>query len=251
MDPRLSDTVERFNDRAADYVRYRPTYPAAAIHAMLDGLGPPERLVAADIGAGTGISARLLGDEGLRVLAVEPGEAMRSAAAPHPHVAWVAGRAEATGLRSEVADLVLCAQSFHWFRPAEVLPEFARILKPRRRLAIMWNRRRASDPLTAGYRQAILDVGGETAAERMPFDPDVISRGGLFSPPQRLSFPNFQRLDLEGLIGRARSASYVPKEGDAGDRLVDRLRALHAQYADPSGLVTLVYETEVFRSSRS
>ena len=250
LDSPVMDTVERFTDRAADYVKYRPTYPAEATHAILEDLGPPEHLVALDIGAGTGISARLLGDQGLRVLAIEPGEAMRRAAALHSNVAWIAGRAEATGLRSGVADLVLCAQSFHWFRPAEVLPEFARILKPGRRLAIMWNRRSASDPLTAGYRQAILDVGGETAAERMPFDPEVISQSGLFSAAERQTFPNFQRLDLEGLIGRARSASYVPKSGEAGEQLIDRLRALHAQYADASGLVTLIYETEVFRSSR-
>jgi hypothetical protein len=50
------DTVERFSDRAADYIRYRPTYPDEAVHAILDGLGPPDRLVAADVGAGTGIS---------------------------------------------------------------------------------------------------------------------------------------------------------------------------------------------------
>src|SRR5262245_48310313 len=245
------DTVARFSDRAADYVRYRPTYPAEAVDAMLDGLGTPERLVAADHGAGTGISARLLADRGVRVVAVEPGEGMRSAAGPYPNVAWMAARAEATGLRSESVDLILCAQSFHWFRPPDVLPEFARVLKPGRRLAIVWNRRSKKDPLTAGYRQAITAVGGETALERENFDPDVIGRSGLFSAPERLRFPNAQRLDLDGLIGRARSASYVPKTGAAGERLIDLLRALHERYADPDGFVTLVYETEVYRSPRS
>jgi len=155
------DTIGRFSDRAADYVRYRPTYPVEAVHAILDGLGPPERLVAADVGAGTGISARLLGEQGVRVVALEPGEAMRRAAVRHPNVTWVAGRAEATGLCSEAVDVVLCAQSFHWFRTADALSEFARILKHRRRLAISWNRRSASDPLTLGYRRAIVDVGRE------------------------------------------------------------------------------------------
>jgi SAM-dependent methyltransferase len=244
------DTVGRFSARAADYVRYRPTYPAEAVHAILDGLLPPERLVAADVGAGTGISARLLGAQGVRVVAVEPGEAMRRAAAPHPNVAWVAGRAEATGLCSQAVDLVLCAQSFHWFRAADALSEFARILKHRRRLAISWNRRSASDPLTVGYRRAIVDVGGETTVESMGFDPDVITRSELFSPPERRSFPNLQRLDLDGLIGRARSASYVPKSGAAGERLLRLLRTLHEQYADASGFVTLVYETEVFCSNK-
>jgi SAM-dependent methyltransferase len=249
-DSNVRDTVGRFSDRAADYIRYRPTYTAAAVDAILDGLGPPERLVAADVGAGTGISARLLGERGVRVVAVEPGEGMRRAAAPHPNVAWMAGRAEATGLRSQAVDLVLCAQSFHWFQTADALPEFARILKKGGRLAIIWNRRSTSDPLTAGYRQAIVDVGGEIAAESRPFDPRVISDSGLFSSPERKGFPNFQRLDLAGLIGRARSASYVPKSGDAGERLLGLLRALHERYADGAGFVRLIYETEVFCSTK-
>ena len=132
-----SDTVARFNDRAADYVRYRPTYPAAAVRAILDSLGPPAELVAADIGAGTEMSARLLGDQGVQVLAIEPGEAMRQAAAPHPNVTWVAARADATGLRRRASTWFSGAQSFHWFQAADALVEFARILKPGRRLAIV------------------------------------------------------------------------------------------------------------------
>src|SRR5689334_17937395 len=110
------DTVSRFDDRAADYVRYRPGYPAAAIDAVVHGLGEPASLRAADVGAGTGISARLLGDRGVAVIAVEPGAAMRGAAAPHSRITWIAGRADATGLRAASVDLVLCAQSFHWFQ---------------------------------------------------------------------------------------------------------------------------------------
>jgi SAM-dependent methyltransferase len=159
------------------------------------------------------------------VIAVEPGDAMRRAAAPHPRVTWVSGKAEATGLRSLAADLVLCAQSFHWFRAPEALAEFARILKPHRRLAIAWNRRSTTDPLT-------------------------VAGSGLFSPVERTAFPNVQRLDLDGLIGRAQSASYVPKTGPAAERLLNLLRALHERYADVGGVVTLVYETEVFRAQK-
>ena len=114
----------------------------------------------------------------------------------------------------------------------------------------MWNRRSEADPFTAGYRRAILDVGGETAAERRGFDPTIIDRSGLFLPPERLTFANGQRLDLDGLIGRARSASHVPKIGAAGERLLHLLRELHQQYADGDGFTTLVYETQVFRAQR-
>jgi SAM-dependent methyltransferase len=192
----------------------------------------------------------LLAERGVRVVAVEPGSAMRGAATPHPSVRWVAGQAEATGLQSHSVDLVLCAQAFHWFRPAAALTEFARILKPGQRLAIMWNRRSTSDPLTVGYQQAIVDVGSDIAVENTQFDGAALTEGGRFSFPERTIYPNPHRLDLEGLIGRARSASYVPRSGAAGARLIDLLRALHERHADATGWVTLVYETEVFRSSR-
>lgn len=239
-------SATRFNDRADDYVRYRPTYPTAAIDAILSGLGPPPDLVAADLGAGTGISARLLGARGVRVVAIEPSSGMRRAAAHHPNVTWLASRAEATALKSRSLNLVLSAQSFHWFRAEATLVECARVLERNGRLAIMWNRRSRTDALTEGYRRAIVEVSGDSAFERMVFDSDVVARSGLFSPVERMSVPHHQRLDLDGLIGRARSASYCPKEGPAAEVLSRQLRELWERYADTSGFVTLVYETEIY-----
>jgi len=245
------DPVGRFDDRAADYVKYRPTYPPEAIDTILAGLGDPQVLTAADVGAGTGISARLLGDRGGRVIAVEPGGAMTAAAAPHPNVRWVQGTAEATGLETASLDLVLCAQSFHWFRPDAALQEFARILRPAGRLAIMWNRRIATDPFTAGYRDAIAAVGGSAEIDRAPFDPECLARSGVFTPAIRTVTPSGQRLDLAGLIGRAQSTSYAPNSGEDGNRLIALLTDLHARFADTDGYVRLVYETEVFVAART
>lgn len=245
------DPTGRFGDRAADYVKYRPSYPAAAIDAVLGGLGEPASLRAADIGAGTGISARLLGERGVRVIALEPNAPMRAAAEPHPNVTFRDGTAEATGLDAEAFDLVLCAQSFHWFRPEPALAEFRRILRPGGRLALAWNRRSRSDAFTAGYRDAILAVGGESAAERMEFDATAVARSGFFSELTPSSIPNAQRLDLVGLIGRAQSASYVPKQGPEAARLLELLRALYERHSDAEGRVTLVYDTEIYVCART
>ncbi len=57
-----------------------PSPPVTA--SLTEGLKPP--LVAADIGAGTGISSHLLAERGVRVLAIEPNVKMRQAALPHP-----------------------------------------------------------------------------------------------------------------------------------------------------------------------
>ena len=240
----------RFGDRAEDYAKHRPSYPAPAIDAVLAGLGDPSRLLAADIGAGTGIFSRLLADRGVTVLAVEPNAPMRQAAAPHPRVRWRDGTAEATGVDPASVDLVVCAQAFHWFRPSAALIEFHRILRARGRLALVWNRRSITDPFTLGYRDALLAAGVQSPMERMDFDPSVVCENGLFTPPQLAEFANDQVLDLDGFLGRAMSASYVPKSGPEADQLVETLRALHTRFRDAEGRVTLRHTTQVWLSQR-
>lgn len=237
------DPTGRFSDRAADYVKHRPGYPAAVFDAMLEGLGEPSRLAAADVGAGTGISARLLGDRGVRVLAIEPNAAMREASAPHANVAWRDGTAEATSLADASVGLVLCAQAFHWFRADEALAEFRRVLVPGGRLALLWNNRDDDDAFTRGYIAAIRAVGGDSAAEMRDFDPAIVPRSGAFTPVRTRVWPSEQTLDRDGLRGRALSASYVPREGAARDALIVALDALHARFADAGGLARLRYRT--------
>jgi SAM-dependent methyltransferase len=240
----------RFSGRVSDYVKYRPSYPADAIGAVVDGLGDPASLAAADVGAGTGISSRLLADRGVRVIAVEPNAKMRLAAEAHPQVEWREGTAEATWLADGSVDVVLCAQAFHWVKQPEALVEFARILRPRGRIAIMWNERDVTDPLMTGYRDAIREIGGEHPAEMGPFDPGVIGRSGLYEPVRLVEVANSQRLDEAGLIGRAMSASYVPKEGEKAERLVARLRELWAKHREADGCVTMRYVTRVWVAER-
>jgi SAM-dependent methyltransferase len=148
-------------------------------------------------------------------------------------------------------DLVLCAQAFHWMRQEEALREFARILRPRGRVAILWNERDRQDPLLAAYRAAILEVGGEHPAEMREFDPSVITREGLFAGMRVIESANQQRLDEEGLIGRAMSASYVPKSGPGAEGLVKRLREIYREHRDAAGLVTLKYRTRVWLAERA
>lgn len=250
-DPPLHDLdpTTRFSDRATDYVRFRPDYPWAAIDAMLAGLAAHD-LIAADVGAGTGISARQLAERGPRVIAIEPNHAMRRAAEPHERVTWVGATGEATALATGSVGLVLSAQAFHWFRQPEAIREFHRILTPGGRLILMWNSRDRTDPVTHGYIEAIHAVQGEHPAERRPFGPEVVSANGEFGTAWLKVFPHRQALDRDGLIGRAWSASYVPREGPGAKELVERLDALHAKHRDPRGLVALRYRTEVWIADR-
>ena len=240
----------RFDDRASDYARYRPSYPPEAIDAVFAGWTDPARLIVADVGAGTGISSRLLAERGPRVLAVEPNAAMRDAAEPHPRVTFIDASAEATGLESASVDIVVCAQAFHWFRPQEALAEFFRVLRSPGRLALIVNERDARDPVMREYNEAVRRASDRELSEEMRPSVERALAGAGLSATLR-EFAHFQPLSRESLPGRARSASYVPKEGPRHDQMVLDLDALWARRHDDSGLVHLGYRASVFLVDRS
>ena len=242
------DPTKRFADRVAEYVRYRPSYPAAIIDAVLEDLGDAANLNAADVGAGTGISARLLADRGVRVQAIEPNLAMREGAQAHPKVQWRDGTAERTGLDSGSVDLVLCAQAFHWFRKAEALAELGRVLRAGGRLAVMWNLGSPDDPAVRAYYDVVFNASKEArriGREREYVDP---FEGQMRWIRERVVRADFEEsYDLEGLIGRAMSASYVPKEGEESRRVRERLGEVFASH-QRAGRISMTYRTTLYRA---
>src|SRR5205085_12696685 len=58
-----------------------------------------------------------------------------------PGVQALEGTAEALPLGDSSADAITVAAAFHWFRADDALAEFARVLRPGGRLAIVYNLR--------------------------------------------------------------------------------------------------------------
>lgn len=239
----------RFCDRAEAYAKYRPSYPTEAITAVLSELGEPSHLTAADIGAGTGISARLLADRGLHVWAIEPNAAMQQAALTHSHVTFQAGTAEETGLATGSINVVTCFQSFHWFEPVKSLIEFRRVLRPSGRLALVWNDRDQDDPFTAQYTQLIRVASDQHPAESQhvrTVEAQALATSVMFQNFRQHQFRHRQPVDLQALIGRVRSTSYLPQTGAIYEQLVADITQLYEQWVEKSGAIELVHRTIVF-----
>ena len=116
-------------DFVGRYDSLRPSPPAALIAALLQ-LAPsrPARLVV-DLGSGTGLSTAVWSEHAEQVIGIEENAEMLAAARQAEKVEYRQARAESTGLPTCSADIVTCAQSFHWMPRRPTLAEAARILR--------------------------------------------------------------------------------------------------------------------------
>ncbi|MEE1808707.1 class I SAM-dependent methyltransferase [Streptomyces sp. BE133] len=130
-----------FDRAAAQYAAARPGYLSALFDTVEELAGRPLRGARTiDVGAGTGISTRLLHDRGARVTAVEPGPGM--AEELHralPYVPIVRGDGNRLPIATASADLITYAQSWHWTDRNRATPEALRVLRPGGALALWWN----------------------------------------------------------------------------------------------------------------
>ena len=120
--------VDRFSDLADAYRAGRPTYPPALFEAL--AALAPARDLAWDVGTGNGQAAAGLAAHFARVHATDPSEPQIGEAMPHERVSYVVEPAEGVSCADSSVDLILAAQSLHWFDLGRFYGEAARVLKP-------------------------------------------------------------------------------------------------------------------------
>ncbi|HVR40762.1 MAG TPA: class I SAM-dependent methyltransferase [Thermoanaerobaculia bacterium] len=229
--------VARFSDRAAFYARARPSYPPEAIAFVR---GNAKRIV--DVGAGTGISTRLLSATG-----VDPNFAMLLAA--DDALPRVQARAEVLPFRDASIDLVAAFNSFHWFQTDAFFDEARRVLRRDGRLALVWNDWDRSDAFTREFEQLMRSCAPpDFPPEDREAEVAPLYATKRFTDIERATLPHRHRLDYQLLEMRLQSMTYVPKAGAEWERVARELAELFARYADADGFVEHHYFASVFVS---
>lgn len=246
------NATTRFSSRVDDYIKYRPNYPIEIIDLLAEKCGLTPESVIADIGSGTGILTKLFLENGNPVAGVEPNRDMREAGerylAEYGRFTSVEGTSEATRLPAHSMDFVMAGQAFHWFDQSKSRLEFQRILNEPGWVVLVWNDRRTdSTPFLRDYEALLQEFGTDYNEINHKNVQDKEVFAAFFgAPPHEAAFDNVQRFDLDGLMGRLNSSSYVPGRDDPRHAAMAR-RAQEIFVAhEKNGTVAFEYDTRVY-----
>jgi SAM-dependent methyltransferase len=209
------------------YERARPGYPPEAMAWIADRLDLRPGRTVLDLGAGTGKLTRALLDTGARVVAVEPGDAMRAELErTAPGAGALRGSAEDIPLPDASVDSIAIGQAFHWFRHDVAIPELHRVLRPGGGVALIWNSR---DPAHPVHQEIGELIGPFIPPDRQASEESsrALDESELFGPLEERRFAFVQTLDADLLAERIASVSFVAAAPpDARRELDDQLRGL-------------------------
>ena len=248
----MLDPTQRFSSRVENYVKYRPSYPAAIIDLLAAECGLTPASIIADVGSGTGILTELFLKNGNRVYGIEPNREMREAGEQllkdYARFTSIAAAAEATTLADHSVDFVTAGQAFHWFDRDRAHTEFKRVLKPQGWVMLIWNERRiTSTPFQQDYERLLHTYATEYAAvDHKQVDEDVLQSFYGSADFRLTTLANQQIFDFEGLKGRLLSSSYAPEAGHPNHlpMLEELHRVFEAHQID--GRISFEYDTQVY-----
>ncbi|MGE4610124.1 MAG: class I SAM-dependent methyltransferase [Paracoccaceae bacterium] len=132
--------THRYSKASDTYASGRLDYPVEIAGWLTETVALSAASTVLDLGAGTGKFTKVLARTDARVIAVEPVDAMRDQLCQYvPEITALAGSAENIPLVDSSVDVVVCAQSFHWFATQSALTEIHRVLRPGGKFALIWN----------------------------------------------------------------------------------------------------------------
>lgn len=244
------DAKQRFSDRVAFYHRFRPFYPKELLSILQKHGGLSEDFVVADIGSGTGISSKLFLDFGAKVIGVEPNEEMRNAAqhffGNDKNFIPSSGNASNTLLAENEVDAIVCGQSFHWFFNDESLQEWRRIAKNGAPIFILWYDRDLTHPFQKAYQELIDEFSTDYDEITHTNIKDEMMTDLLGEDLKKFEITFQQTFDLEGLIGRTLSCSFMPHPHHS--KYVEMLSALKSLFSrfEENGIIIFAYSLRIY-----
>jgi ubiquinone/menaquinone biosynthesis C-methylase UbiE len=251
-----------FEGLASVYEQYRPDYPEILFISIREALEThilklSQNTLFLDIGAGTGISTRLLRnffDISVPIIGIEPGQDMITRAIAQSksfdNICYIKGSASSLCFNHQTADLILVAQALQWFDRKEFYAESKRVLKSNGILAIIQNNRYWEESTFLSDYESFLEKYSEGYSRHYrSFDikQELEESEGFLFLDFHFSFWE-RRISKEEFLGMAKSSTkYNKAQKKHGEKYIEeKLSELIDRYIDSMGMLNVKYKSELF-----
>lgn len=235
---------DHFSGHAADYARYRPTYPPDLFEALAALV--PRHTLCWDAGTGSGQAACGLAEHFAEVVATDASAEQIAHATPCAGVKYRVAPAEASGLDDATVDLVTVGQAVHWFQLKSFYEEVKRVGAQGGAVAV-W----AYDLLRVPESAAVEAVfhAFHAAVERFwPPERALVARryADLLFPFEEIPVPPVTMTagwDLEKVLGYLSTWSAVKayQKATGRDPIAEFEEAFAAAWGDPPAVKTIAW----------
>ncbi len=234
--------IQHFAQNPADYLQYRPDYPAALFQYLASLC--ENHLLAWDCGTGNGQAAIPLAGIFEQVVASDVNQEPLNVALQKNNLSYHCWPAEQTDLEDSSVDLITVAQALHWFDLNSFYAEARRVAKPHGVLAAWcYSLGSVSPAIDKVIQKLYHDILGDAfwPKERRYLDTAYKT---ISFPFKKLKTPTFQAqkdFRLIELIGYLQTWSavkeYQQRMGQNPLELI--LPELTAAYGDPETVITM------------
>ncbi len=241
MDEEHQRLARSFSSVAEAYDRGRPSFPREAAQWLVG----QDAATVLEVGAGTGKLTEQLVALGHDVHATEPAQAMLDILRRNlPDTRTTQASAEELPVPDRSVDVVVAAQSFHWFDLERALPEIARVLRPGGHLSLVWNLRNEKIPWV---RKLGALIGNQELLAQDIAEPLVHS--GLFGFVEDATFPFWQDINRETIQDLVLSRSSIASldEETRAAKLAE-VMAFYDDYGRGMDGMRLPYDTQCYRA---
>jgi SAM-dependent methyltransferase len=240
----------QFETDSNTYDRGRPEYPQKVVDCLSLVFPILPNSTVLELGVGTGKFTKLLLECGVRIIALEPLENMRTKFSQiFPTIQILDGVAESIPLPDNSVDHVIVAQAFHWFDGNGALREIHRVLKPKGNLGLVWNLQDRDHDWVEKLAQIVDANDFGTPQYRKGEWRKSFSGLHLFSPLQEIHFQHSHPSTPEMVIDRVASISFISMLDEMKRKEVLRqVRGLLENHPDirEKTLIHFPYKTDVF-----
>lgn len=247
----MDSAARSFGLYSESYEKSRPLYSSDAVDFIVKKFSLTSDSKILELGAGTGKFTTALVNKNFKPVVNDwCSKMLEVLSKKYPYLETVIANANSLPLEENGFDIVVAAQSFHWFATKDALREIFRVLKPHGYLVIIFQERVAKTDWMQEFHKILYSYPYDVRARfELGAWQKVFDDQDFFGNLEHENFPYTQYLAKEDLVHRALGMSFLAAlPEDKRDNAITKIKNLYSTHVElfEKEIIEFFYNTHIY-----